>query len=74
MHDGADGALLLIVWVFVFTWFIHRRKPLESFREACVVGLVWASTTALFKALMVVLLLGKPIAEAAAQYDLTAGN
>lgn len=68
------STLFMMCLVFGFTWLVHQHKPLSTLGEASAVGIVWAMATALFEALMIVVLMGKPIAAVVAQYDLTAGD
>lgn len=55
-------------------WFIVRRWPPSSGREALSVGLTWAVLTIAFEFFMGLVLAGKPLAEVLAAYDVLAGR
>lgn len=60
--------------VFVYTLAAQRIWPLPGAAMAIGVGVLWAVMTAGFEFAMVVLLAGRPVADALEQYDLPAGN
>jgi len=55
-------------------WFIVRRWPPSSEREALTVGLVWVVLTVAFEFFMERVVVGKSLSEALAAYDVPAGR
>ena len=55
-------------------WFIVRRWPPSSDREALTVGLVWVVLTVAFEFFMELVVAGRSMSEALASYDVAAGR
>ena len=55
-------------------WFIVRRWPPSSDREALTVGLVWVALTVAFEFFMELVLAGESLSHALAAYNVPAGR
>jgi hypothetical protein len=62
------------VLFFGFTWLADRWWPWGAATTALGVGVIWLVLTVAFEFFMVVVLAGKPVEVARAQYDARSGN
>ena len=58
----------------LFIWFVIRRWPPSSGRQALGIGLVWLGLTVAFESFMGLVLARQPLARVLGDYDLLAGR
>ena len=68
------STLLGSVLIGTFIWFVLRRWPPSSSREALAIGLLWLALTVAFECFMVLVLLQRPLAQVLADYNVFAGR
>jgi hypothetical protein len=64
----------LVAMVVVYTWWLQRRWPLASTRDALRVGALWAAMTVAFEFGFGQYVAGASWSALLADYDLTRGN
>jgi len=77
MSDYVSHQISIIPAVALFlgyTWLLERLRPIPDYPTACLIGAVWVALTVAFEFFMVIVLQGKPLREAFAQYNLAAGE
>ncbi len=67
------STITLILIFTLYTWFISRRWPLESKKQAIIVGLAWCVLTIIFETALG-FAGGQSTEELLAAYDLADGN
>ena len=67
------STITLILLFVLYTWLIARRWPLESIRQAVIVGLSWCVLTIIFETGLG-FVGGQSTDELLAAYDLAGGN
>jgi hypothetical protein len=70
----ALATVILLAGLTVYVWWLHRRHPIPTARQAWAVGLVWMAMTLAFEFSWGGLVEGLSWATMLADYDLTAGR
>ena len=68
------STLSLLALFAVWFWYLHRRWPLSTARQAWLVGVVWLVVTLAFETFMGRVLGDKPWTEVFEDYDVLAGR
>jgi len=68
------STLIGSVLMGAFMWVVLRWWPPSSRREAIAIGLLWVSLTVAFEFFMGLVLLGRPVAQVLADYNVFAGR
>ncbi|MDD1652709.1 MAG: hypothetical protein LUO86_06720 [Methanomicrobiales archaeon] len=68
------STLIGSVLMGAFMWVVLRWWPPASRREAIAIGLLWVSLTVAFEFFMGLVLLGRPVAQVLADYNVFAGR
>ena len=68
------STLLGSALIGLFVWFVIRRRPPASGRQALLIGLVWLVLTVAFEFFMGLVLARRPLAPAFHDYNLPAGR
>jgi hypothetical protein len=68
------STLIGMILIGAFIWLVVRRWPPSSGAQGFRIGLVWVALTVAFEFFMTVVLMGRPVAAALADYDLLAGR
>jgi hypothetical protein len=68
------STLIGSVLIGLFIWFVIRRWPPSSGRQALRIGLVWLLLTVAFEFVMGLVLTHKPLAQVLNDYNLFAGR
>ena len=71
---GHFSTILLITLFGVFIFFVMRRWPPASGRDAIIIGVIWMLMTVVFESLLGRYGSGQSWREVFAAYDLTSGN
>jgi hypothetical protein len=58
----------------VYAWFLSRRWPFASGRQALTVGLIWMALVIAFEFAMGLFVLGQPLSQLLADYNVLAGH
>ena len=74
LHGRQVSTLLLIALFAVYVWFVVRIWPMESGRQAVLVGLAWVALTLVFESALGRFVSGLSWREIAAEYNLAAGR
>jgi hypothetical protein len=70
----ALATVILLAGLTGYVWWLHRRSPIPTARQAWAVGLVWVAMTLVFEFSWGGLVEGLSWATMLADYDLTAGR
>ncbi len=68
------STITLICIFFLYIWFLHARRPLQTRQQAVIVGTAWAVLTILFEFGIGWFISGLSWQEMLAAYNLAAGN
>jgi hypothetical protein len=66
--------VILLVALTAYVWWLHRRRPIPTERQACAIGLAWVAMTLTFEFGWGGLVEGLSWASMLADYDITAGR
>jgi hypothetical protein len=70
----ALATVILLAALTGYVWWLHRRRPIPTVRQAWAIGLAWVAMTLTFEFGWGGLVEGLPWATMLADYDVTAGR